>query len=279
MKKKSSHAEAIHSYLHDIQPVYSLDEFKQVILTEQDIYLSDSLTQFKLQINHIPYFAPGKYMWYIVDKLTISAMGGMADYFTGYPESYWINKMPEEYFRLLHPDDLPFVMAYAEVVYKFILNIKADEKKFIRPSLYFRLKHIDTSDYRLVLFHYVDWIYGDDNRIASILHVLYDVSHINGDICSMLTILDARNEKSQLYFSHAPESTDSPLQRIAICKISDRERDILRLLARGFSSKQMANQLKITKNTVENHRQNLLKKTACTSSAAMVAYALKYGLF
>ncbi|MCE7065743.1 LuxR C-terminal-related transcriptional regulator [Dyadobacter sp. CY326] len=43
--------------------------------------------------------------------------------------------------------------------------------------------------------------------------------------------------------------------------LSSRESEILKLLAEGFNSKQIADQLFISVNTVRNHRANLLRKT------------------
>jgi two-component system, LuxR family, sensor histidine kinase TtrS len=52
-----------------------------------------------------------------------------------------------------------------------------------------------------------------------------------------------------------------------------REREIIAQLSQGKSSKQIADILGISKNTVDNHRQNLLKKFEVTSSAELVVKA------
>jgi RNA polymerase sigma factor (sigma-70 family) len=56
-------------------------------------------------------------------------------------------------------------------------------------------------------------------------------------------------------------------------KITNREREIVTLLSQGKSSKQISDILNISKNTVDNHRQNLLKKFEVTSSAELVIKA------
>jgi DNA-binding CsgD family transcriptional regulator len=61
-------------------------------------------------------------------------------------------------------------------------------------------------------------------------------------------------------------------------KISPREIDILHLLAAGHSSKQIAGELNIAIKTVDNHRQNLLRKTGARSTAELVTKAVKLGL-
>jgi pimeloyl-ACP methyl ester carboxylesterase/DNA-binding CsgD family transcriptional regulator len=60
--------------------------------------------------------------------------------------------------------------------------------------------------------------------------------------------------------------------------LSDREMEILSLLAEGFRSKEIAIQLRITLNTVERHIANIYKKTGAHGRAAAVAFAIKQGI-
>ncbi len=49
-----------------------------------------------------------------------------------------------------------------------------------------------------------------------------------------------------------------------------REKEVLALIASGHSSKQIADKLCISINTVGNHRSNMLLKTGAKSSAELV---------
>jgi DNA-binding NarL/FixJ family response regulator len=55
--------------------------------------------------------------------------------------------------------------------------------------------------------------------------------------------------------------------------LTDRERDILRLIAKEFSNKQMAEKLFISERTVETHRKNIFRKTNTTSLVGLIKYA------
>ncbi|WP_199120750.1 response regulator transcription factor [Pedobacter sp. ASV28] len=57
--------------------------------------------------------------------------------------------------------------------------------------------------------------------------------------------------------------------------LSLHERRILAYMSEGFSSKQIADKLKITENTVANHRKNMLKKTNTKNVAELIAFAFK----
>lgn len=58
---------------------------------------------------------------------------------------------------------------------------------------------------------------------------------------------------------------------------SQREKEVLELLARGFSTKDIAKRLYITEKTVETHRKNMAKKAHAKNSAELVAFASARG--
>ena len=60
--------------------------------------------------------------------------------------------------------------------------------------------------------------------------------------------------------------------------LTSREQEILRLLAEGFSSKEIADKLSISPKTVENHRANLMNKLDLHSIHELVRYAARLGL-
>lgn len=57
--------------------------------------------------------------------------------------------------------------------------------------------------------------------------------------------------------------------------ISERELEILYHVCRGLSNQEIADELFISKRTVDKHRANLLSKTGCRNTAALVMYAIK----
>lgn len=57
-----------------------------------------------------------------------------------------------------------------------------------------------------------------------------------------------------------------------------REIDIVKLLAQGLSSKEIADQLHIAQRTVESHRYNILKKSNSQNVAQLAVWATKNGI-
>jgi two-component system, NarL family, response regulator DegU len=60
--------------------------------------------------------------------------------------------------------------------------------------------------------------------------------------------------------------------------LSDREKEVLGLICKQFSTKEIADQLFISERTVEGHRVKLLQKTGSKNIAGLVYYAIENGL-
>lgn len=60
--------------------------------------------------------------------------------------------------------------------------------------------------------------------------------------------------------------------------LSPREQEVLRLLAQGLPTKEIAEKLTISAKTVANHRMNIMTKLDLHNTAALVHYAAKLGL-
>ncbi|HLX19018.1 MAG TPA: response regulator transcription factor [Gaiellaceae bacterium] len=60
--------------------------------------------------------------------------------------------------------------------------------------------------------------------------------------------------------------------------LSDREREVLRLLALGHTNQEIAKMLVISVRTAETHRANIMQKLRLTTRAELVRHALRDGL-
>ena len=59
--------------------------------------------------------------------------------------------------------------------------------------------------------------------------------------------------------------------------LSDRELQIVELVAAGLTNQEIAEKLDISKRTVDNHISNILTKTATGNRVALVRWALQWG--
>lgn len=76
---------------------------------------------------------------------------------------------------------------------------------------------------------------------------------------------------AQMLHSGRPESRD-------LSSLTDREREVLVMLARGLSTKAIATALRIGTRTVETHRANLMRKLGVRSVALLTQMAIREGI-
>ncbi|MFB6341263.1 response regulator [Saccharicrinis sp. FJH62] len=60
--------------------------------------------------------------------------------------------------------------------------------------------------------------------------------------------------------------------------LTEREEEILHLICNGLSNQEIADKLKISKRTVDKHRENLLSKSGSNNTAGLVVFAIKNGI-
>jgi DNA-binding NarL/FixJ family response regulator len=61
-------------------------------------------------------------------------------------------------------------------------------------------------------------------------------------------------------------------------RLTNKEKEVLKLLCKGYSSSEMAQELFLSKRTVEGYRARLLQKTEQSNTLNLVIYALKHKL-
>lgn len=81
-------------------------------------------------------------------------------------------------------------------------------------------------------------------------------------------------EYRRLASEPAPATADEP----GAPRLTDRETEVLRLVAKGLSYKQIAERLVISHRTVQNHVQNTLGKLQLHNRVELVRYAIERGL-
>ncbi|HMG65937.1 MAG TPA: response regulator transcription factor, partial [Streptosporangiaceae bacterium] len=81
-------------------------------------------------------------------------------------------------------------------------------------------------------------------------------------------------EYRRLAAEPAPADSRAPVAP----QLTDRETEVLRLVAKGLSYKQIADRLVLSHRTVQNHVQNTLGKLQLHNRVELVRYAIERGL-
>ena len=85
---------------------------------------------------------------------------------------------------------------------------------------------------------------------------------------------------SYVYTPHLPPSQPpaAPSPKASIEQLSPRERDVLRLIADGKSSKEIANLLSLEVETVRSYRKTMMKKLGASNAATVTLAAVAAGV-
>ena len=71
---------------------------------------------------------------------------------------------------------------------------------------------------------------------------------------------------------------EAPAEDPTTPKLTERETEVLRLVAKGMSYKQIAERLVVSHRTVQNHVQNTLRKLQMHNRVELTRYAIEQGL-
>lgn len=92
------------------------------------------------------------------------------------------------------------------------------------------------------------------------------------------TVFDGRLFISSRCTEVAVTSATVPAEAVTATVLSNREQEVLKLLADGRSSRQIGAALQISDKTVETHRSNIMAKLNIRTIAGLTKYAIKTGL-
>lgn len=91
-------------------------------------------------------------------------------------------------------------------------------------------------------------------------------SDIDSVFDAITKVMDGQKLFSQTSIPQITDDTDA---------LSEREIAVLKAICDGLSTPQIAEQLNISKRTVDAHRARILEKTGCNNTASLVVYAIK----
>jgi len=77
---------------------------------------------------------------------------------------------------------------------------------------------------------------------------------------------------------HPPAPAPAPKEKREKSPLTPRETEVLRLIAKGYSNRQIGETLKLSTRTVESHRANLMAKLGFSSRIDLVRYATEHKL-
>ncbi|WP_343532722.1 LuxR C-terminal-related transcriptional regulator [Pedobacter sp.] len=213
-------------------------------------------------------FQAGAYYYLIFNMYT-----GNADFISsgvkqvlGYePEEMSVEFMMDK----IHPDDKSFFLNFEYKVVEFFKSLPFEKIPFYKVQYDLRMK-ASCGTYRRMLHQAVQIDYDEHNYYRTLCFET-DISHIKleGEPCFSIIGLDG--EPSYYNIQNTPSFTKS------YDIFTKRERDILKGIIEGKSSKILAEELFISLHTVNAHRKNILSKANVKTPLDLVRKAIKEG--
>ena len=121
----------------------------------------------------------------------------------------------------------------------------------------------------------VHGICGTDTEAAKMIELMDKINQQSNDnTFEPLPALSAQD--FLLHFDHDKFDTDDK-RFVRSFLLTRREKEILILVSRGLRNREIADQLYISKRTVETHRENIMQKLSFENAAEMIRFAVRLG--
>ncbi len=166
-----------------------------------------------------------------------------------------------------HPDDIECYVHLVQISNEWAREQKP-EPFSVETTFDYRIRRKDGSFVK-VLRQSTVFENCKDKSIKSALSILSDISDIKKSTTVNLSIRHAKTGRVLL------EEAQAPNKKLAF---SLRQIEILALLRDGLSSRDIAEQLHVSRHTVDTHRRNMLKKAGDKNVIELVQIAIRMGI-
>lgn len=164
----------------------------------------------------------------------------------------------------IHPDDIEGWLATLNKLMEFTLSeIPEHKRELANYTWNFRFKNADNV-YVNVVQNTTPLAFDTEGKpIIGLAHYTVLDPKIKMELTATAKLLNENNEYETVYFNNFS-------QKLLESGVSNRERDVIRLLLLDHSSKVISEKLNISPHTVDTHRRNILKKFKVSSTGELV---------
>lgn len=169
--------------------------------------------------------------------------------------------------EVIHPDDIDYGLLVRKKIYSILRSFSNEEKRNYKAIHEMRIRNIRGEYIRIIEQEQVLELDKSGNIWLTLSVIDVDASHESEIIKSHLYNF----KTGEQIFIDLSDTLDEPL--------TNRELEVLRFMKKGLLSKEIAEALKVSINTVNSHRQNILQKLKANNSIEAVNFAQRLGLF
>ena len=259
----------------------NLMEFNNNVMTvpwerRSDFYTRSDMPLPKVILDQfLPSFlSPGQFYYYLVDFYCreIKYIDPSIEDILGLdPESATVNSIQS----CIHPEDINYVAQTESASLRFMLNQvgRGNLKSYYKTSYCFRFKVVGG---HYELFHNESVFLSDEEtgRISQVLHIHTNINHLTAVNDYTPSLMGLKETESGWSVNASKESESNSLE----LHFSKREMEIIKLIALGYKSEEIAESLFISLHTVQSHRKNVIRKSGVKTSSELISLCVKEGL-
>jgi DNA-binding CsgD family transcriptional regulator len=252
-----------------------LDLFTEIFKTHKE-YNGSVIEKHINKLKELDEYLPRMQSYFIVTNTitqTYPFVSKNFDYALGLDREKMATIGAPYWFSHFHPDDLPIWMRVLEELMLFTMTeIPRKERPNLIYTWNMRIKN-SKGEY-LNAFEHQTPTYFDENGkpIIGIAHQSIVGGGEQRPIIATVKKLNEKNEYETIFYKNYS-------QRLLTMALTNREKDVVRLLALNKTSKEIAEKLFISSHTVNVHRKNILSKLNFENTNELVQYCLINQLF
>jgi DNA-binding CsgD family transcriptional regulator len=253
----------------------NIDLFAEIFETHNE-YKGTIIEQHIQKLRELDEYIPPMQSFFIVTNTTTQkypfvsknfdyALGLNREAMSAIGAPYW--------FSHFHPDDLPIWMRVLEDLMIFTMTeIPREERAKLSYTWNFRIKN-NKGEFLNVYEHQTPTYFDELGKpIIGIAHQSIVGGGEQRPIIATAKKLNDNNEYETLFYKNYS-------QKLLTITLTNREKDIVRLLALNKTSIEIADKLSISNHTVNVHRKNILGKLNFDNTKELVQYCLVNQLF
>jgi DNA-binding CsgD family transcriptional regulator len=183
---------------------------------------------------------------------------------------YKLGELENHFESLVHPDDAEVLANFPCEIIPVLMKLQLEERPKVNVCQNFRI--ITRENKQMHLLHEI--FFPEFDAVTGMplytLNLLNDISLYKTDNhihLSMFLNDKEKRTKKEIFFRKYHLFDNESL-------ISKREKEIVQLLANGLNSREIADQLFISEDTVKTHRRNLLSRLQARSTIELVMIAI-----
>jgi DNA-binding CsgD family transcriptional regulator len=171
----------------------------------------------------------------------------------------------------LHPEDIGFVIKAEDFLTSFFVN-KVGREKLMRYKISYNYR-VKVKDGTYVLFNHQALMLtlDDTGGFGKSLIINTRIDHLGKMPNYKVSLIGLQDEPSFMNLSIDGDE-EAPVS------FSKREIDIIKNIAEGLNSTEIAEKLFIAESTVKKHRKNILEKADCKNTAQLIKTCILQGL-